>query len=93
MNTVMEKKKILDCEANDHLAYVSMCASIYNKDIAVIKISQQDSTLIGFPQRNLAFPIWIAAAASECVLYLTNPKPLSRCTLTSSIVPAPRAWK
>ena len=35
----------------------------------------------------------MAIAASAWVLYLTKPNPLSRCTLTSSIDPAPSAWK
>lgn len=50
-------------------------------------------TLIGLPHRIRALPSWMARAASPCELYLTNPKPLSRCTRTSSITPAPNAWK
>lgn len=50
-------------------------------------------TLIGFPQKTRPFPSWIAKAASEWLLYLTKPNPFSRCMRTSSIAPAPKAWK
>lgn len=40
----------------------------------------------------LPLAAWIANAASSWERYLTNPKPLSLWTRTSSIMPAPNKW-